>query len=377
LKELITPTRSGPIIWAGQEEFEEAAALLWQSLSVAERENASFNVGFMPHQLRDTSAPLQLIAVPETMLPRWRGRYFVIETSDAHIDLTEAEAYVAGDTTRSPHLSALLMHLGVPPQGITQLGMLQRAAPTAAALDQASLQEVLTLATILYWYQQMPSEISQQTLARLVQLIQQSDITELSRLGSVTDTMLSADALQQLAVATSEQLPRLVAAARPSQLTELLAWKKVPERQWWRRSLQVGIEVYFKSWNSAASELVVSLLEQPVSLVDDYLSLLPATQQVEESLMSSLPTSWPSQAWKHTASIALSRQWLGLHMMCLLRLYPVLEAIQQHLAVNSSPTNTAALQIAINYSKPKEFIAAAASLNDDRVTQLAANLCVK
>ncbi|RAK70324.1 effector-associated domain EAD1-containing protein [Hymenobacter edaphi] len=377
LKELVTPTRTGPIIWAGQAGFDAAAALLWQCLSGTERGELNLNVGFMPHQLRDVSAPLQLIAVPEAILPRWKAHHFVIAATDAHVALSEAEAYLAGDTIRAPSLMALLQKLAAPAANRAQLDMLQRVAPTATTLAQAPLQDVLTLATILYWYHPAPTEVSQQVLARLVQLVHTSGAGELNRLRSVTKDMLPADALDQLAVAASAQIPTLLAKLPAEQLVPLLAWEAEPLRQWWRDSLRVAVGSVFKSGGTTTGKLVVSLLEQPWDSVRDYLRLLPATSQIEDLLLAALPASWPKAAWENGALLAQAQHWYRLYMTCQLHLFPLAEALQRQLAYDTSPTHVAALRIAVAHAKPKDFVAAAAELDDQRITQLAGELCAK
>jgi GTPase-associated protein 1, N-terminal domain type 1/Effector-associated domain 1 len=377
LKELVNPTRTGPIIWAGQAGFDAAAALFWQCLTAAERGELNLNVGFMPHQLRDVSAPLQLIAVPEAILPRWKAHHFVIAATDAHAELSEAEAYLAGDTTRAPSLTALLQKLATPTADRAQLDMLQRVAPTAATLAQAPLQDVLTLATVLHWYHPGPTEVSQQALARLVQLVHTSSVGELNRLRSVTKDMLPADALDQLAAAASAQIPTLLAKLPAEQLVPLLAWEAEPLRQWWREGLRVAVSSVFKSGGTTTGELVVRLLEQPWGSVKDYVRLLPATPQIENLLLESLPTSWPKAAWENGASLAQAQHWYRLYMTSQLHLVPLAEALQRQLAYDTAPTHVAALRLAVAHAKPKDFVAAAAELDDQRITQLAGELCAK
>ena len=174
LKELIRPTRSGPLIWAGQAEFEDAANLLWRTLNAQERWELTLNLGFMPNQLRDTANLLQLVAVPGAMLERWRSSFFVITPAAAHTILNEAEAYAAGDQHKAPNLARLIKETGTSPRQLTDLDTLQRVTPTLANLAQASLQEVLALAVVLHWYRPAKPNVGWQVTERLLQLIQTS-----------------------------------------------------------------------------------------------------------------------------------------------------------------------------------------------------------
>ncbi|GAB3857104.1 hypothetical protein GCM10028822_30270 [Hymenobacter terrigena] len=375
LKDLVRPTREGTIVWAGQADFEDAAALLWQVLPADERHQLSFNLGFMPNQLREPGNPRQLVAVPETLLPRWRPDFFVVESSDAHTALSEAEAYLAGDVARAPHLASLVQALGTPPLP-HQLDTLQRVAGTAANLAAATLQQVLALAIVLHWYQPSRPVLAARTLERLLSLIALSESEEIKRLGSVQQEQLPDETLQTIGNAVGQRL-LVLAADSTAVLDTLIAWPEQPARRWWRRSLREAVLELFAAGEAPASSLALGLLEQPAATVADYVQLIPTTATTEAKLLAALPATWPDAAWNNTLALAQERQWLRLHLASLLQLTTLLDALRRHLLLDNDPSELTALRLAVTQAKPKDFVAAAVVLGDDRVLGLAAELVVK
>jgi GTPase-associated protein 1, N-terminal domain type 1/Effector-associated domain 1 len=377
LKELIRPTRSGPVLWAGQAEFEEAANLLWHTLAPQERQLLTLNLGFMPNQLRDTENLLQLVAVPEAMLDRWRNDFFIIAPEASHTILSEAEAYAAGDTAKAQNLDRLIKDIGGP-RHITDLDTLQRITPTVANLSHASLQEVLAVAVTLHWYRPAKPDLGRHVIGRFLQLVQESKADELARLGSLAEGQLGSNETAQLAIALRTRVVKLSSTLTAQDLVVLLtAWKDEPRRSWWRKSLREALQTIFDQWNESAVKLVVELLGQPAAAVADYFKQLPATQQVEQALVTYLPTHSSKTVWENGSKLAKARNWYRLHMVCVLAQGDLLAALQQQLAIDKNPEHISALSLAAERAQSEEFVASAVTLAEPRLIGLAGSLCAQ
>jgi hypothetical protein len=376
LHEVVHSPRPGVLVWADQVGFDEAAALVWQVLGPDERQQLRFSLGFLPSYQRDPTESLTLVAVPDSLLQRWRNTFQVVETTADYTSLDEAEAWLAGLPHQSPNLSLLLQELDPAPTTPSDLDTLQRVASTAATLPKAALRDVLALATLLYHYPTRPA-YHRQVLARLQQLIADSPAGELQRLGSVQETMLSGDSLRQLGQAVQARFTELASQVSTAELLPVLVnWHDEPDRAWWQRSVRAALKDIFVADSKAVAQLVFGLWGQTANLATDYLKLLPATTRTEALLLRELPTKLSSAAWQNGLKLARQRLWLCLNMRCLLPLYSLQDALAKQLILDTEPSHIAALQLA-TVQETSNFVAAAVALEEARLTSLAGGLCVK
>ncbi|MVM29273.1 hypothetical protein GO755_04455 [Spirosoma sp. HMF4905] len=379
LQQYVSPTRSGPLIWAGQYGFEEAIVLLWQAIDDREREQLSFNIGFMPTQLRNPADRLQLVSVPQSLLDRWRPNFTVIDINASHTNLNELEAFLAGDFNNCPNLSFILKELGIDSRSLNDLDALYRVASIASNITGASLQEILALASVIHYYK--PSEnsakqIKDRIIVRLKHLISNDETGNLARLGSLKNNSLSAVDLSTIATAITTRLIELMLLGLDSQLLSIITqWPNEPSRTWWRTSLLAALENIFSKWTAGSERIVFGLWSQPFESVNDFFDLLPDTERIESSLLSALPDSLPSKAWETGIKLAQVEHWLRLHLACLLKLFNLQDALKKHLEIDVSSTYMAALQLARDQQNPLEFIDAAITLEEGRLIELAGQLC--
>ncbi|WP_460499876.1 hypothetical protein [Hymenobacter agri] len=378
LHEVVHTPRPGVLVWAGQAGFDEAAALTWQVLGAAERQQLRLSLGFLPGYQRAPTDSLTLVAVPESLLQRWRSVSRVVEVTAAYTTLDEAEAWLAGLPQQSPNLSLLLMELNADLLGISDLDALQRVAPTATALATASLRDVIALATLLHQYPTTQPAYRQRVLARLRQIVATSPPQEVQRLGSVQEEMLNSADLRQLADAVHKRFVELADQVSSAELLPaLMSWHDAPDRAWWQQSVRATLTDIFAAGSTAAARLVFDLWQQAAEVTTSYLKLLPSTAHTEAMLLRELPAQMPAMAWQNGLHLARSRRWLRLHMSCLLALYPLPKALAKQLALDTEPAHMAALEVAAKQAVATDFVAAAVALDEKRLTTLAGNLCAQ
>lgn len=378
LHEVVHTPRPSVLVWAGQAGFDEAAALTWQVLGTAERQQLRLSLGFLPGYQRAPTDSLTLVVVPDSLLQRWRSVSRVIEATAAYTTLDEAEAWLAGLPQQSPNLSLLLAELNADILSISDLDALQRVAPTATVLSTASLRDVIALATLLHQYPTTQSAYRQRVLARLRQIVATSPPHEVQRLGSVQEEMLSTADLRQLAGAVHERFVELAAQVSSAELLPaLVSWHDAPDRAWWQQSVRATLTDVFAFGSPAAARLVFDLWQQAAEVTTAYLKLLPSTASTEAMLLRELPAQMPATAWQNGLNLARSRRWLRLHMYCLLALYPLPKALTKQLALDTEPAYLAALEVAASQAAAADFVAATVVLDERRLTTLAGTLCAQ
>ncbi|MGI4871720.1 MAG: hypothetical protein ACRYFX_11140 [Janthinobacterium lividum] len=376
LQVLVLHADTKPIIWADQLEFEDAVCLAWRVMWPALRQQFKFGIGF---SVRDVKAVTpQLVAVPNSLLSAWH-EYPIIKPTDANGSFNEVERYLLGDLTKSTDLADLLTALKAFPARLSDLASIQAVAQTATRLAEATLPDLLALASVVATLQPSPAHapaLKQELVASLLTAVASSSIEELIQLRTFGWQAEFGPVATRLDQAVTERFAKVVGGKPAIDLAPLLArLDSDAAPNWWSKSMEAGMRKIFAFWKPELAPLVYSLWEKASTVAGQLLKLLPMGLEIEADLVAQLPSALGKDMAQAGVSFAQRRKWLTLHMACALQRWPLETALSKQLEVDTLPHSVNALRYAQQQAPAKNFVKISAELLDERLIQLAGEVC--
>jgi hypothetical protein len=376
LQLLVLHADTQPIIWADQPEFRDAVCLAWQVMWPALRRQFRFGIGFSVRDVKAT-AP-QLLAVPSTLLGTWHN-YPIIKPTDTYSSLNEIENYLVGNVANSPDLSYLLESVESHANNLSDLISIQAVAHTAKQLAEATLPDLLALASVIGTLQPSPAravKLKKDLTSSLVAKVASSNLEDLIQartFGWQAEFGTPATSVEQ---AITKRFAEIISGEPTLDLTPILTrlgGDTTPG--WWSDSIKAGVRKTFAVWKPRLAPLVYSLWAKATHTTAQLLKLLPTRYEIEADLVAQVPLKLSENAAQAGENFAQHRQWLTLHMACALQRWPLNTALTKQLVLDTLPDSLEALRYAKRKASAKEFVIASAELADNRLIKLAGELC--
>lgn len=369
-----------PVTWVGQKNALKAIGALWDRLWPALRASFQFGLCFAATNL--DRAGLTIAIILENAAGVWPATSPLVRPDDpAPLERTNAEAALLGEP-EGESIRTLFHELGVDPGSFRDLQGGAVCVTCRATLDQAGPEEV-------YGYLGL--------LARLAPRSTQGAVLKEEALRKWEEVGARFAASDVLAVRNfpADALPGGEAVVR--NLVGRWLRTNLPKADCARTTAGVLLqalksETYCQAWNKQVIDEAACLLERTDQSVAAVLwkwweqdwqlgkfsaAHLSKNAAVEDALIATLPITISVEISRSVRALAAARGWRRLHaMVCAISLPPQ-AAFTAQLALPRATGDEYALRLIANHFPPRASLDAALACRDQRLVQIAGELCAR
>jgi hypothetical protein len=357
-----------PIVWPGQDGFDEAIFFIWRWLLPDLRHRFDFRLGFGTQDAHVSS--LSALAVPQNLLPRWAG-YRIVKIGGSE-EPTESSALLLHQDTASK-LRVFSEGIGArlaKPTDLKLLDQLNRYVHDGAGtLDEtvAALRLFLHLCPL----HNTGIEIRQQLIERLLREIRGGTSAQLRALRNIDFGAFPQE--ERVWSAISEWVQRnLFWRAGFAEL--VYAAVRSPDSRW-TGAFWSGFDAALSNLERNGSAALWTLCEVDPGLAAIFLPRLPNTRGAEDLMVECCPKSLPVKLGDLVLEPIAKRSWFRLHAQVLSAIYGVEDALMRQLAVDRDPSASANILAILRDSSEEEILGYCLQMRDSRLTELAGEAC--
>ena len=351
---------AAPIVWPGQEGFDEALAALWSRLWPAARVSLSFRIAFSPTDV--ANEPPTVVTTPAALLSRWSG-FRTVQADAAPRPEDPAERHLmAGEASKGLGwvVETLGIHLSRIPElrGLVEIDALLElggnlvdyfdALRRIGHLAPDPMNAVDIKATLLA---QAARSIADARVAE-VRMARNLDLAAMSRPEPFWRALEGWTGTALLALNDAPGLAQLVGDA--------LGEKPVKA---WRDAVAAGLrQALAKPTEAEAGLLWVAMRVRP-SLLGELLGLAGPTRRLAASLVAGAPARLEAGLADTLAGEARDLRIWELHAVCCARSLPPLEAVRRHL--REAQADARSLAIAASGAEGADLVTIAVESDDE------------
>jgi hypothetical protein len=369
---------NSPVVWIGQEGFEQALTTLWNYLWSSSRRAMKFRLSFDPQDVEEQQ--LNLVYTPNQLAAKWRS-FSTVKSSDTDRPLTLVAQYILGIPSGAP-LRELITQLSVEPSSFSELTRIERCHQYILSLDrgEADCDAIRSLARTLGTISASPNQgkelkakviqsLANATLSgegRDVLALRNFDVGPYSSGASIVGDAISAwvrSAFTQSPEVPSEVLSEIVDASFAQ-----------PLQPKWSQAVHSGLRDAFDNWsaNTAAKVWDVWALQSDINRLGD---CIPITGQIDKALALATPSNLGTALGESVSKFALKSRMGRLYAAALTVTYDPDEAILRFLELTDEQAFDEGSCVLIEEVSGEHILALALSGADERLIDLAANVC--
>lgn len=377
-----------PVVWCGQDGFEEVISALWRGLWPEARRTLRFRLGYMPQDIEGQG--LTVVAVPEGAENRWGG-YPQARPSDVLEPRTKAEAFLLRHSEGDP-LRKLISEMGAEPRAISDLkkieachGYVQRLRADHASIDAGGVRSMVRLLGALAPKVDQGKALKSEMLNVLLELTVRGAADDLRALRNFDPEPFEAGERKITGAVTAwvreHILARDVAAVKQS--AELIQASLVSVKSSssavasWGRSVIDAIRGVLSDWPKGAAQTVWQWWQLAPTLVEGIGPLIPNSQLVEAKLAQYCPRSLTGDTCEAVTLLAQLRDWFVLHAVTLAAFCNPAEALRRQLLVDKDAHHLAGLRALAGRVPTTSLLEFAIETGEPRLLKLAGESCAR
>jgi hypothetical protein len=367
-----------PVVWIGQEGFNEIIVALWRGLWSSARSTFRFRLSFTPQDAEGQD--LTIVATPAQMENRWSG-YPMARLSDVHEPNTKAEALLMG-RAEGERLRALFQELEAEPQGFGDLRKGEACCEYLESLRAGSINAngarmlVRLLGTLSKGAHQGVGlkalaldgllKLSRRGTAADIQGLKNLDVAPF-RSGSRGLKETVAEWFAQHGLAEDKQTAEEIAAL------VTMSFSSGPSV--WRSAMQDSLRSGFRTWRAGAATAIWHWWLTSPSLITGLDELIPNSKRVETDLAERCPQILPQEMGENISIFAQKRGWMVLHAMAVIAYSAPSGAFQTQLNVDTDVDHFDGLRAIAERVPSTALIDVALDTGEIRLLQIAGEAC--
>lgn len=368
-----------PLVWIGQDGFNEIVAALWQSLWAEARENFSFGFAFSPQDVENQQ--LTLVSTPEKLANRWAA-FQTIGKSDIHSSYSKAEAYLLNLPEGEP-LRNLLADLHTSLVQVSDLKKLEKCfellqiMPTSMKADEVRL--LVRLLGELSPDSNYGVVKKREALERLAHLTKQGQPTDIRALRNLdTSPFIAGNTIIREMIEdwinSHIHASGKLEALENAQLIHLALESSQSD---WGRIVQQAAKSALSRWRPDMSSAVWQWWHEEPELFDHLSSAIANREEIQDKLVSHCPAALPELLGDKVCQFAKNRKWYVLHAVVLGAYCAPKDAVRRQLAVDRNTDYLLGLRGLTERLKDEEVIEIALEIGEERLLKLAGDICAK
>ncbi len=369
-----------PVIYCGEDNFDNKIILLWGNLWPALRRQLAFRLTFSPRDLESDDG-LSVTFSPPQLVSRWGG-YQVVK-SDSQLQANSlASELVCGLSSAEP-LRQFMEGIGTDVNGFKKIRLLAHAYEYANAKDQKF--DSLTSAIRIIGEQIAPSlDVGVSFKAKLLSEFVATFEFELTpekllRLRNLS--LASFPSYNMVWCAVSEWLAchEFAPVHDENTLRNLREAQDLSaEQSNWNNAVSNGVLHAIVGSNPSIYLAIWRWFENDWETANKLVEIAtPKTVKIEEKLANAAPTSLLVETSKNILRLSHAQQWWILYGTVLASSVAPYDAIRKQLEVDSVENNNAGLLQALKNATDQEVLSASLEFGDSRLIAIAANIVAK
>lgn len=366
-------TPAKPVVWVGQENFNDAVCVIWSNLWPEARRQFRFRLSFAPQDVEGQS--FTMLTTPSPLESRWYGYPTVRKTETLQV-VTPATAFLLGRSDGFP-LRQLMDSLGADALQLIDLPKLEQCVSyLSIPADHRSVEKTRALARLLGYLVPNPSqgvEIKKIVLTQLVEISSQGSASDIKALRNfdVTPFLKGEEVITQAvgdwfekSICNSAESHEIATIIELALLAPTTVWGKEIVRILYAKILDWSLEIASSIWQwwQVAPALV------------DRLSL-PLTSEVEDSLTATCPYSLDETLGEHLLTKARDNLWWKLHAAVASAIYEPRKAVAIHCRYDTNVSFAEGVRVVASRIPLVVFLSVALDSSDERLHQVAGEIC--
>lgn len=307
---------SRPVVWIGQEGFEELVARVWAGLWPDARRGFAFRTAFRPEDAdrRDTA----LFATPVLQIGRWAG-FPVVRPDAARESLSNAEALLAGQPSALRPLIESLELSGADLRVLRHVEAIEADLHSVSDLDRSGVRMLARRLSAAAPAPGTAQAVKRSVLDHLAAVIGAADAAFVHSLRNLDptpfgDTFDSVDGA--VCTWTERRLPEAIA-----DIARWLLYTDDGALDWWRRSVLEGVRTRLRNASPATLRLYWDLWRTEPGSVAQTTSTV-RNSEVAGALALEAPKRLGRDVADPVLEAALQRGWPALYAAAAVAAYP-------------------------------------------------------
>lgn len=334
-RELLTGRAPGrPVVWLGQEGFEDLLARIWAGLWPEARMALRFRASFDPADAERGNQTL--VCTPHLSRARWAG-FPVVDPAARIDDPSLAETLLAGEPSL---LSEFLRQLRPRTPDLRALRQAEAAAGLLRELETnppERLARLLRLLVALGCEAEEAADLKARVTERLAGGVGASDASFVHSLRNLPEAPLG-----RVATHLCDAVREWVRAHLTREVARLGEWQHDEAETWWTQSVHEGVERAVREWPSGVAQALWALWEAAPDNVEP-LCAIAATHGATagRDLAGACPPTLTAAVAEHVGSAARAHGWSVLFGLALAAAYGAGTAVERLLDASLDGTEEA------------------------------------
>ncbi len=308
---------SRPVVWIGQEGFEDLVARVWAGLWSDARRGFAFRTAFRPEDADRRDAAL--FATPVLQVGRWAG-FPVVRRDAARESLSSAEALLAGQPSALGPLIESLELSGADLRVLRHVEAIEADLHSVSYLDRSGVRLLARRLSAAAPAPGTAQAVKRSVLDHLAAAIGAADAAFVHSLRNLDPTPFG-DTFDHVEGAvstwTEHHLPDMVA-----DVARWLLYADDGALDWWRRSVLEGVRARLRTTSPATLRLLWDLWRTEPGSVAQTASMV-RDSEVAGALALEAPKRLGRDVADPVLEAALKRGWPALYAAAAVAAYPV------------------------------------------------------
>lgn len=372
----LTTEKRRPIVFIGQQGFEEAMLDLWSRLPIELRKKFCFRLSFGPQDIEGQNQ--WVVCTPESLSTRWSNYPVVFPCAESSALTLVAAALINSPEGRPLRDFAIDINVGL--SNIADLPLVESAYSAYRQGDSAiELTSLLRLLTRLCPDSNKGSIVKDESLKRLASILKSANASEIRALRNLElNAFLNGSVLWKAVSGWAVHIEK-VAGADPAEVARILVdiAHGCADKSW-TASILEGIYAALQSGltNNLAKAIWLALTSSPQN-AEKIIAMSAKGANFEEVMCVNIPTSFSAEAAILLVETGLNYKCYKLAGSVMARAFKPAQSITRYLSMERGEMHTAGIQAALGKASPIETLAAAIQHDDSRIIEIAAKLCAE
>jgi GTPase-associated protein 1, N-terminal domain type 1/Effector-associated domain 1 len=358
---------SRPVVWLGQNGFEDLLARVWAGLWPDARALFSFRTAFKVDDAdrRDTV----LFSTPVTQAGRWTGFPLVREDA-SHAELSPAEALLAGSPSLLKHRIGEFTLPGDDLRALRQVEAIDADLRNLGRLDPSGIRMLLRRLGSAAASPSAAQDAKKSVLNQLADALPRVDVGYVHTLRNVEPGPFGA-AFRAVEDAVAEWT-RTNVPGMQTEVASLLIHAEDEALDWWRRAVRAGVRRRLQDASPATARLVWDLWRAEPRVISETVCM-PEVQAIPDALAQETPSKLTSRVADAVLNAAQELGWVAVYAAVSASAYPLSRVFDLLLGTFDNALD-AGLEILSRRAKARDIIRAVAARGDQALDTWTAGL---
>jgi hypothetical protein len=358
-----------PVVWLGEEGFEELVARIWAGLWPEARLALRFRASFDPADAEKGNQTI--VSTPLASCARWVG-FPVIEGAGTVEAPTPAEELLAGEPSM---LSPYLMEFRVQGPAVQALRQVEAAAELLrelSVLPGDKLTRLVRLLVVLAPSPEIAERLKKDVIERLAERTDEFDAGFVHALRNIPSDPFS-DALFSL----GRTLRNWIMLHFVREALTIGRWTQDEAKEWWRRAVDEGLKSAIHRWVSGTAQALWVLWNEVPATIEPLSAVVASCPPVSMSeVLEACPPSLSKAVAGQIATAAKLHGWPEVYVLAIAAGHGPDAAVEGLLDTSWSEV-AGALEVLANRYGGAVLVRSAVALEDGRVISAAAQQIVR